>query len=146
MWILDSNGCLNQEIREVCSREQYRVTPLESYLIFQAFMFDHMKETDEMVMNVKATGCLDGNDCVINCPAGHSRKTRSLAEFKTHNQTINWLDDISFKVILPKNYKQENSIDDRLIIPYAFSAFIILIIFILLCIIKIIFKQKNPKL
>ncbi|CAD6224748.1 GSCOCG00005533001-RA-CDS [Cotesia congregata] len=146
MWILDSNGCLNQEIREVCSREQYRVTPLESYLIFQAFMFDHMKETDEMVMNVKATGCLDGNDCVINCPAGHSRKTRSLAELKTHNQTINWLDDISFKVILPKNYKQKNIIDDRLIIPYAFSAFIILIIFILLCIMKSSFKQKNPKL
>ncbi|XP_008544247.2 uncharacterized protein LOC103568968, partial [Microplitis demolitor] len=143
MWILDSNGCLNQEIREICSREQYRVTPLESYLIFQAFMFDHMKETDEMVINVKATGCLDGNDCALNCPAGHSRKTRSLGELQPHNQTINSLDDISFRVILPENYNQQYIIDNRLIIAYAFSAFIILIIAILLCMIKVIYKQKH---
>ncbi|XP_034934166.1 uncharacterized protein [Chelonus insularis] len=145
VWILNSNGCLNPDIREVCSREQYRVNPLESYLIFQAFMFDNMKETDEMIMNVKVTGCLDGNDCVLNCPGGHSRKSRSLNNsINLNNQTFDWLDDISFRVTLPKpEINLKNSVDNHLIIPYVLSIFILISIIALLCMIKTVYKQMK---
>ncbi|KAK0093690.1 hypothetical protein PV326_012898 [Microctonus aethiopoides] len=144
MWILDSSGCLNPDVHEICSREQYRVTPLESYLIFQAFMFDNMKETDEMIMNVKVTGCLDGSDCILNCPGGHVRKSRSLNNI--HNQTIDWLDGISFRVIKPIEVEKRNfSKSNHMIIPYILSAFILLAIIALLYTINILYKQKNRK-
>lgn len=142
MWILDSNGCLNPQIQEISSREQYRVNPLESYLIFKAFMFDNMVESDEMIMNVKVTGCLDGSDCTLNCPAGHVRKARSLEQ---HNQTINWLDDISFRVILPNQQKQQRYFNTHMIIPYILSVFILIALIALVCTVKILLKQRNHK-
>ncbi|XP_015173395.1 PREDICTED: uncharacterized protein LOC107064830 [Polistes dominula] len=119
LWILDTNGCLNSDIREICSREQYRISPLETYLIFQAFMFENMRENDEMILTVKITGCLEGADCILNCPAGHNR--RSKRSIQTYNNTIDWENDISFRVNLPKEKTdRENFIQYHLIVPYVF--------------------------
>lgn len=147
LWILDANGCLNPEIRTICSREQYRVSPLESYLLFKAFMFENMKENDEMIIIVKVTGCLDGSDCILNCPAGHLRSKRNLQS--NRNQTIKFENDIEFKVILSKTTNIEHELDLSVII-YLLFAFILISIVILIYIIKefigqnfCINKQKN---
>lgn len=99
LWILDENGCLNADVREICPREQYAASPLESYLIFQAFMFEGMKETDEIFLTVKAMACLEAVDCVLDCPAGHVRRARSVSD---RNGTIEWRDDIALRVVLPR--------------------------------------------
>ncbi|XP_047359130.1 uncharacterized protein LOC124952786 isoform X1 [Vespa velutina] len=140
LWILDTNGCLNPDVRKICSREQYRISPLETYLIFQAFMFENMKENDEIFLTVKVTGCLEGPDCILNCPAGHNRRSRSV---KTHNNTIDWENDISFRVNLPKEkIVREDLFHFHLVIPYVFVAFALSIIMALLCTIRILLKQK----
>ncbi|XP_033212365.1 uncharacterized protein LOC117169964 [Belonocnema kinseyi] len=120
--ILDANGCLNPQVRAICSREQHRVSPLESYLLFQAFMFENMKESDEMILSVKVTGCLDGADCILNCPEGHVRRSKRNSQ-NNRNQTIKWEDDIEFR-ILRKEEKYSESLDFNLAIPYALSALI----------------------
>lgn len=99
LWILDKDGCLNSDVREICPREQYKASPLESYLIFQAFMFDGMKETDEISLTVKAMACLEPADCVLDCPAGHVRRARNVPD---RNNTVEWQDDIVLRVVLPK--------------------------------------------
>ncbi|RLU23423.1 hypothetical protein DMN91_003627 [Ooceraea biroi] len=99
LWILDKNGCLNSDVREICPREQYTASPLESYLIFQAFMFEGMKETDEIFLTVKATACLAPADCVPDCPAGHVRRARSVSN---RNNTVEWQNDVVLRVIFPK--------------------------------------------
>ncbi|XP_063995571.1 uncharacterized protein LOC135172947 isoform X2 [Diachasmimorpha longicaudata] len=144
VWILDSNGCLNPEIREICSREQYKVSNLESYLIFEAFMFDNMSETDELIVNVKITGCLEGSDCILNCPASHVRKIRNVKT--SQNNTIDWLNDISFRVVPPeKEYSRQPS-KTHIIIPYILSALILVAIAALLCTIKIMKNQKFERI
>ena len=147
LWILDANGCVNPEVREICSREQYRVSPLESYLMFEAFMFDNMKETDEMVMNVKVMGCLEGADCTINCPAGHSRRVRSTNE-SVNNHTIDWSNDITFRVILPEDrpVSSKTSIDSHLVLPYILSALVLVTIIALLATIRVFKRQRVLKI
>lgn len=144
VWILDSNGCLNPDVRDICSREQYRISALESYLIFEAFMFDNMRETDELIMNVKVTGCMDGNDCLLNCPAGHARKTRSLEH--SRNNTRDWLNDISFRVVLPKREDSSFSSQTHMIIPYVLSCFILAAIGSLICTIKVVQNQRTRRI
>ncbi|XP_028044891.1 uncharacterized protein LOC105834833 isoform X2 [Monomorium pharaonis] len=99
LWILDKDGCLNPDVHEICPREQYAVSPLENYLILQAFMFDGMKESDEIFFTVKAMACLEPADCVLDCPGGHVRRARSIPD---RNNTIEWQDDIVLRVVLPK--------------------------------------------
>ncbi|XP_043477761.1 uncharacterized protein LOC122508461 isoform X2 [Leptopilina heterotoma] len=135
--ILDTNGCLNPEIRSVCSREQYRVSPLESYLLFKAFMFENMKENDEMIISVKVIGCLDGADCILNCPAGHLRSKRNTPSQR--NQTIKFENDIEFKVILPTT--EEHAMDLSIII-YILSALILISIVILIYVVTEFIKQN----
>ncbi|XP_014477283.1 PREDICTED: uncharacterized protein LOC106745835 [Dinoponera quadriceps] len=107
LWILDEDGCLNADVREICPREQYAASPLESYLILRAFMFDGMKETDEIFLTVRATACLEAADCVLDCPAGHVRRARRSAADR--NNTIEWRDDnIALRVLLPK-YERRTS-------------------------------------
>lgn len=141
LWILDANGCLNPDVREICSREQYRISPLESYLIFRAFMFENMKENEEMVLTVKVVGCLEGADCVLNCPAGHNRRSRSVS---TRNSTTDWENDISFSVALPKE-KIADSFNFRFIIPYVFIILALVIIMALLCTIRTLLRQRVVK-
>lgn len=100
LWILNKDGCLNSDVREICPREQYKASPLESYLIFQAFMFEGMRETDEISLAVKAMACLEPADCVLDCPAGHVRRARNVPD---RNNTVEWQDDIVLRVILPKH-------------------------------------------
>ncbi|EFN83790.1 hypothetical protein EAI_16392 [Harpegnathos saltator] len=100
LWILDKDGCLNADVREICPREQYAASPLESYLLFQAFMFEGMKETDEIFLTVRATACLELADCSLDCPAGHVRRARRSATDR--NNTLEWRDDIALRVVLPK--------------------------------------------
>lgn len=149
LWILDSNGCLNPGVKKISSREQYRVSPLETFLVFEAFMFDSMKETDEMVMSIKVTGCLDGNDCILNCPGGHSRKTRSLEN--SRNQTVNLLDDISFRVTFPKSRDVGGAAGDinhrHIIIPYTILfAFVVIAVATLLCAVNVLRKQQRVQI
>ncbi|XP_043282098.1 uncharacterized protein [Venturia canescens] len=149
LWILDANGCLNPQVKEICSREQYRVSPLETYLMFEAFMFDNMKATDEMVMNVRITGCLDGADCALHCPAGHSRRVRSLENKGTQNETIDWSNDITFRVVLPEDpvvKSSPKSIDTHLVLPYILSAIVLITIIALLATIKIFKRQRVNKI
>lgn len=101
LWILDKDGCLNTDVYEICPREQYAASPLESYLIFQAFMFDGMKETDEIFLTVRATACLEAADCTLDCPAGHVRRARRSAADR--NNTVEWRDDIALRVVLPEH-------------------------------------------
>ncbi|XP_066594841.1 uncharacterized protein [Prorops nasuta] len=140
LWILDSNGCLNPDVRDICSREQYKHSSLKTYLIFQAFMFENMRESDEMVLSVKVTGCLDGADCILNCPGGHSRRTRSSS---SHNQTVNWQDDIAFKVIYPKVHS-ENAQSTYLIVLCILFSLTIIAVVTLLWVIKSCLLQKGP--
>ena len=123
LWILDANGCLNPQVREICSSEQYRISPLESYLLFQAFMFENMKENDEMILSVKVTGCLDGADCILNCPAGHMRRSKRSLD-NNRNETVKWQDDIQFRVVFQENI-ENRPVDLNIVIPYALSAFIL---------------------
>jgi len=99
LWILDKDGCLNSDVRDICPREQYLASPLESYLMFQAFMFEGMKETDEIFFTVKVMACLDPVDCILDCPGGHVRRARSVPD---RNDTVEWQDDIILRVVLPK--------------------------------------------
>lgn len=143
LWILDTNGCLNPDVRKICSREQYRISPLETYLIFQAFMFENMRENDEIFLTVKVTGCLEGADCILNCPAGHNRRSRSV---KAHNNTIDWENDISFRVNLPKGrIVREDLFHFHLVVPYVFVGCALSIIMALLCTIRILLKQRIAK-
>ena len=135
--ILDENGCLNPQVRLICSREQYRASPLESYLLFQAFMFENMKESDEMVLSVKVTGCLDGADCILNCPGGHVRRSKRSTQ-NNRNQTIKWEDDIEFRILR----REENSVDLNLAIPYTVSALILVAAGILIYFAKTFRKQR----
>nr|XP_011304913.1 PREDICTED: uncharacterized protein LOC105267625 [Fopius arisanus] len=144
VWILDSNGCLNPEVREISSREQSRVSPLESYLIFEAFMFDTMRETDELIMNVKITGCLEGGDCILNCPGSHVRKTRSLEP--SQNGTVDWLNDISFRVALPQTKNSKFPSQTHMVIPYILSSLILVAIAALICAIKIVKNQRTERI
>lgn len=100
LWILDKDGCLNTDVREICPREQYTASPLESYLIFQAFMFEGMRETDEIFLTVRATACLEAVDCTLDCPSGHVRRTRRSATDR--NNTVEWRNGIALHVVLPK--------------------------------------------
>lgn len=138
--ILDANGCLNPQVRVICSREQYRVSPLESYLLFQAFMFENMKESDEMILSVKVTGCLDGADCILNCPEGHVRRSKRNSQ-NNRNQTIKWEDDIEFR-ILRKEEEYSQSLDFNLAIPYALSALIFIAAGILIYFAKSFRRQR----
>ncbi|KAI4499561.1 hypothetical protein M0802_005457 [Mischocyttarus mexicanus] len=146
LWILDTNGCLNSDVREICSREQYRISPLETYLIFQAFMFENMKENDEMILTVKVTGCLEGDDCILNCPAGHNRRSKRFVQVYNNNNTIDWENDISFRVNLPKEkIQRENLSQFHLVVPYVFVGFTLSIIVALLCTIRMILKRRVVK-
>ncbi|XP_024938704.1 uncharacterized protein LOC107265660 [Cephus cinctus] len=142
LWILDSHGCLNPDIREISSREQHRVSPLENYIIFHAFMFENMKETDEMILTVKVIGCLDGDDCALNCPASHVRRVRST---DNSNDTVNWQDDILFRVIMPN--EKINKLDQKnLTIPYLLSICGLVSVIALLCAIKIWIRPRISKI
>ncbi|XP_011881939.1 PREDICTED: uncharacterized protein LOC105569813 [Vollenhovia emeryi] len=123
LWILDKDGCLNPDVHEICPREQYAVSPLENYLIFQAFMFEGMKETDEIFLTVKTTACLESVDCVLDCPAGHVRRARSVPD---RNNTVEWQDDIVLRVVLPK-YESRASQNHYLAILISAVALLVLI-------------------
>jgi len=139
LWILDKNGCLNSDVREICPREQYAASPLESYLMFQAFMFDGMKETDEIFLTVKATACLEAADCVLDCPAGHIRRARSVLD---RNNTVEWQDDMILRVILPK-YELHNLQNHYLAIILSLVTISVLIL--LMWILKILLHQRIAK-
>lgn len=151
LWILDAEGCRNPDIAEISPSDQYRVAPLESYLIFEAFMFESMKETDEMVVSVKVIGCLEGEDCRLNCPKDPVRKTRSLQErsFEKDSKSINitdWQSDIAFKVLrrAPKTESTTNRLDYvKLIVPYSLIIFILIVSVALLCIVKNFLRQRS---
>ncbi|XP_048514993.1 uncharacterized protein LOC105687923 [Athalia rosae] len=150
LWILDSEGCRNPEIPEICPNDQYRVAPLESYLIFEAFMFENMKETDEMILSIKVTGCLEGQDCGINCPKDHLRRSRSIVDHqeKLKANVTDWRRDFAFKVVR-KSAKAETSasnegIEDlRNVLPYFLTLFVLVISVCLLCMMKNLLKQRN---
>lgn len=150
LWILDADGCRNPDINEICPGDQYRVASLESYLIFEAFMFENMKETDEMIISVKVTGCLEGEDCALNCPkdpSTHTRKARSLIESKAN--VTDWQSDIAFKVLrkLHQTESDTRSLDDpQLVIPYVLTIFVLVISMSLLCFVRSLLKQRSaPK-
>lgn len=112
-------------------------------------MFDNMKMTDEMVMNVRITGCLDGADCALHCPAGHSRRARSLEHKDPQNETIDWSNDITFRVVLPEEpatKTAQKSIDVHLILPYVLSAFVLITIVAMLATIKTLKRQRINKI
>lgn len=141
LWILDKDGCLNTDVREICPREQYMASPLENYLIFQAFMFEGMKETDEIFLTVKATACLEAVDCTLDCPAGHIRRARrNIAD---QNNTVEWQDDIALRVILPRYELQTATQNYYLVILLSTAALLALIT--LLCFMKTSFRRKTGK-
>lgn len=140
LWILDKDGCLNADVREICPREQYAASPLESYLIFRAFMFEGMKESDEIFLTVKATACLEAADCILDCPAGYVRRARSVPD---RNNTVEWQDDITLRVVLPR-YELRASRNRYLVIPLAAMALIALIT-LPWCIEHGMFRRKTAK-
>ncbi|XP_046410190.1 uncharacterized protein LOC124174771 [Neodiprion fabricii] len=148
LWILDAEGCRNPEIPEISPSGQYRVAPLESYLVFQAFMFENMKETDEMVVSVKVMGCLEGEDCSLNCPKEHTRRARSPTGLDTDAKAnvTDWQSDIAFKVVkrAPENDSRTYRPDDaQLIVPYVLTVFVLVISVGLLCVVKTLLKQRS---
>ncbi|XP_072760894.1 uncharacterized protein [Anoplolepis gracilipes] len=139
LWILNKDGCLNSDVREICPREQYMASPLESYLIFQAFMFEGMKETDEISLTVKAMACLEPADCVLDCPAGHVRRARNVPD---RNNTVEWQDDIVLRVILPK---YESRISQNYYLAILLLAIALFVLIALLRIIKTSLRRKITK-
>lgn len=94
MTVLDSNGCVDPEVLEICPLDQYKISAMENYLQFESFMFDGMRENDEMWLSVRAIGCLENQDCELNC-AKNSRQIRST---KLENLTT-WQSDVSYRII-----------------------------------------------
>lgn len=139
LWILNEEGCLNSDVREICPREQYMASSLESYLIFQAFMFEGMKETDEISLTVKAMACLEPVDCVLDCPAGHVRRARNVPD---GNNTAEWQDDIILRVLLPK---YESRVSQNYYLAILLLAVTLLALIALLRIIKTSFRQRIIK-
>lgn len=140
LWILDKDGCLNPDVHEICPRKQYAVSPLENYLIFQAFMFEGMKETDEIFLTVKITACLESVDCVLDCPSGHVRRARSVSD---RNNTVEWQDDIVLRVVLPK-YESHASQNYYLVV-FLVSAIALLALIASLWIIRTSLRQRTAK-
>ncbi|XP_071577826.1 uncharacterized protein [Temnothorax nylanderi] len=139
LWILDKDGCLNPDVHEICPREQYAVSPLENYLIFQAFMFEGMKETDEIFLTVKTTACLESVDCVLDCPGSHARRARSVSE---RNNTVEWQDDIVLRVILPK---YESRASQNYYLAILISAIALLALIASLWIVRASLRQRLAK-
>ncbi|KAL0099118.1 hypothetical protein PUN28_020279 [Cardiocondyla obscurior] len=139
LWILDKDGCLNPDVHEICSREQYAVSALENYLIFQAFMFEGMKETDEISFTVKTTACLQSVDCVLDCPGGHVRRARSAPD---RNNTVEWQDDIVLRVVLPK-YKSHAL--QNYYFAILISVISLLVLIATLWVVRIFFHRKLVK-
>ncbi|XP_025074959.1 uncharacterized protein LOC105430644 [Pogonomyrmex barbatus] len=139
LWILDKDGCLNPDVREICPREQYAVSPLENYLIFQAFMFEGMRETDEIFLTVRITACLEPVDCILDCPGNHVRRARSIPE---RNNTVEWQDDLVLRVILPQ---YESRISQDYYLTILISAVALLALIASLWLIKTSFRQKVAK-
>lgn len=143
LWILDAEGCLNPQLNEITLGEQYRIDPLESYLLLRAFMFDAMQETDEMILSVKITGCLRGDDCILNCPAGKVRQRRKRQLNNSMiNQTINWQNDVTFKVLITAD---EMIIDPTNYLPYFLLALAMIMLICILCAIQL-FARKRKRL
>lgn len=143
LWILDSEGCLNPQVREICSGEQYRVSPLESYLLLKAFMFENMQESDEMVLSVKVTGCLSGEDCVLNCPAGHSRKARDVSVAQGRNGTHDWQNDITFRVVASVDRVEAAGIRWQSAMPYVVSVLALGVIVLLVCVVEFYARKRR---
>lgn len=139
LWILDKDGCLNPDVHEICPREQYAVSPLENYLIFQAFMFEGMKETDEIFLTVRTTACLESVDCVLDCSGGHVRRARSVPD---RNNTVEWQDDIVLRVILPK---YESRAPQNYYLAILISAIALLALIASLWIIRTSLRQRIAK-
>ncbi|KAL6442035.1 hypothetical protein ACFW04_002399 [Cataglyphis niger] len=139
LWILDKDGCLNSDVHEICPREQYMASSLESYLIFQAFMFDGMKETDEISLTVKAMACLEPVDCVLDCPAGHIRRARNVPD---RNNTVEWQDDIILRVVLPK---YESRISQNYYLAILLMIMALLALIAILWIIKTSLRRRTIK-
>lgn len=142
LWILDKDGCLNTDVREICPREQYTASPLESYLIFQAFMFEGMKETDEIFLTVRATACLEAADCILDCPAGHVRRTKRSATDR--NDTVEWRDDIALRVVLPK-YEWRGSRGHYLLAFVLTACALLALIIASLWLVKTSFRRRTSK-
>lgn len=139
LWILDKDGCLNPDVHEICPREQYAMSPLESYLIFQAFMFEGMKETDEIFLTVKAVACVESVDCVLDCPGGHVRRVRSVSD---RNSTVEWQNDIILRVVLPK---YEPRASQNYYLAILVSAIALLALIASLWIVRISLRQRIAK-
>lgn len=139
LWILDKDGCLNSDVHEICPREQYMASSLESYLIFQAFMFDGMKETDEISLTVKAMACLEPVDCILDCPAGHIRRARNVPD---RNNTVEWQDDIILRVVLPK---YESRISQNYYLAILLLIMALLALIALLRIVKTSLRRRTIK-
>lgn len=60
-------------------------------------MFQGMKSGDELVMNVKLSGCLFQKDCQLNCDAHHSSR---IARDTTHQPSTE-IAHLSFRVVDP---------------------------------------------
>ncbi|XP_058789206.1 uncharacterized protein LOC131663117 [Phymastichus coffea] len=147
LWVLDDEGCLNSQLPGIGLGEQYRVGPLESYLLFRAFMFDSAQETDEIALTVKITGCLRGEDCVFNCPAAHVRKAQETArgkrQLRASNRTIDWQNDVTFKVAASSGPNRRISASQTLLL-YFLTALLILSLISLLCIVCV-FTRKSKR-
>ncbi|KYM96747.1 PREDICTED: uncharacterized protein LOC108779019 [Cyphomyrmex costatus] len=139
LWILDKDGCLNPDVHEICPREQYAMSPLESYLIFQAFMFESMKETDEIFLTVKAMACVESVDCILDCPGGHIRRARSVSD---RNNTVEWQNDIVLRVVLPK---YETHALQNYYLAILLSAIALLALIMLLWTIRTSLRQRISK-
>lgn len=137
--ILDKDGCLNPDVHEICPREQYAMSPLESYVIFQAFMFEGMKETDEIFLTVKAMACVESVDCVLDCPGSHIRRARSILD---RNNTVEWQDDIVLRVVLPK---YETRALQNYYLAILLSATALLVLIALLWIVRTSLRQRITK-
>lgn len=100
-------------------------------------MFEGMKETDEIFLTVKATACLEPADCVLDCPAGHVRRARSVSD---RNNTVEWQDDMILRVVFPK-YELHNLQNHYLAI--LLSLVMISVLIALMWILKISLRQRK---
>ncbi|KAI5720113.1 hypothetical protein M8J77_002051 [Diaphorina citri] len=66
--VVNDDGCTNPDMKTICPHEQYRdiADPLTSALVLRTFMFQGMKDGDEMVISAKITACVDPRDCTVD--------------------------------------------------------------------------------
>ncbi|XP_075225478.1 uncharacterized protein LOC142326717 [Lycorma delicatula] len=109
--LVDLNGCRNPNMINISPWHPI-VDPQNDLIVtflFRVFMFDGMKEGDELIISVQLVACILKHHCYLrtdlcdhNDFKGVSRRKRAA-----DSNTAGWKEDLTFKIIFSKNGHEE---------------------------------------